>query len=67
MEKRNPRCGDSTGFEIPSAELQKPNKNHPETQRAAEVMRRMNVAWLAAHTVRAEIVAAAALAAGGAA
>ena len=67
MEKRNPRRGYGTGFEIPSAELQKPTKNHPETQRAVEVLRRMNVAWLAAHTVRAEIVAAAALVAGGAA
>lgn len=66
MEKRNPRRN-GEGFETSLAGCEKPNKFHPETQRAAEVLRRMNVAWLAAHTVRAEIVAAAALVAGGAA
>lgn len=67
MTRKSPRRANGEGFEIPSAELQKPTKNHPETQRAVEVLRRMNVVWLAAHTVRAEIVAAAALVAGGAA
>jgi hypothetical protein len=67
MTRKSPRRANGEGFGMSVAGCSKPTKFHPGTQRAAEVLRRMNVAWLAAHTVRAEIVAAAALAAGGAA